>query len=110
MKRAVTGRVCSISGCSPGPQGMVSAVWVLEGDKGKPQSGVNAPGGKGHMATNHSPNPSGTACTQPGCALQAGTPRLPPANLCLGAASCIPVRLGDPRSILPALERSMIHW
>lgn len=91
------------SGCSPGPQGMGSTGWVLQGDEGKPHHGADAQGVRATRVQT-------TAATQPGwrvLRVQGGTLQLPPAHLC--PAPCIPAMLRGPSSIPPALEMPTSH-
>lgn len=92
------------SGCSPGPWGTSSVVWVLEGDEGKPRHMADAPGERSTQLQTTATTQPGWRAPSQGRALEAGMLQLPPASLCPGPASCTPAMLGGPSSILPALE------
>lgn len=110
-ERGITGRVCSVSALcvQPGAPGDGERGLGAARRRGEALARGQRAGGKGHTATNHSPNPARMACTQPGLRIRGGTLQLPLASLYPRPSSCIPAMLRGPSPILPTREMPMPH-
>lgn len=95
------------SGCSMGPRGMASVVWVLQGDEGKPQHRADAPGERATRLQTTAPTQQGRRAPSQGCTLegrhcscpqQASAPDPHPASQrCCGWSQLHPTHPGDAR-------------